>query len=240
MLVTHNRTQWQQVLRRPRLGPELSLVQQFCEEDGLPIVPRGQELTLFFEPKLGSSYPDLVAVYWDRETVKRRTKHSLVLAQFDLRLMQYLYVAKEADENLLQKQFGRALMPSLVRLTLANVIDRQKGLVSLRPIEEIFAVKRIIALEAKMADWQEGLGQSVHNTWFASDSYLLLPHVPKSSRLMEHARTLGVGIVSLDIPVDYCEPEARREPLPQSHGCWLFNEWLLHIFYQSAVLTNAD
>ncbi len=220
---------WDKMLRRPTLGPELDLVQTFLSEDGIPSAPEGQEVTVFFEPRIDSGFPDLVAVYWEANTLDSWPEERLSLTRFDVRLAQYLFVMGHADKQCITDQFGRSVGISLERLLTAGIVGKQGDNFTLRPIEEIFAVRRLIALEAKIADWQEGLIQAVQNTWFASESYLLLPSLPNTEHLSAQADMLGIGLVTLDIPVDYCEPLARREVLPQSHGCWIFNEWLLRL-----------
>lgn len=227
--VSTNPPRWEKMLRRPKLGPELDLVQSFFNEDGIPSAPEGQEITVFFEPKIDSGFPDLVAVYWDKNTLESWPEERLSLTRSDVRLAQYLYVIGHCDRQFMVDEFGRSVCLSLERLVNAGMVGKKEDTFALQPIEEIFAIRRLIALEAKMADWQEGLIQAVQNTWFASESYLLLPSMPKSKQLSAQASTLGIGLVTLDIPVDYCEPLARREMLPQSHGCWIFNEWLMRI-----------
>jgi hypothetical protein len=107
----------------------------------------------------------------------------------------------------------------------AELVDDKEGLWEAKPLEEIFAIERLIAIEAKMKNWQEGLQQAFHNTWFASESYLLLPDVPNTSDLMQQAASFGVGLLTA-----CCSPVQSKLPakvgrLPKSYASWLFNEW---------------
>ncbi len=48
--------------RKTRKGPELDFLQKYLQSY-LPLVPKGQELTVFIEPNVDSVFPDAVAVY---------------------------------------------------------------------------------------------------------------------------------------------------------------------------------
>jgi ribonuclease HI len=44
-----------------------------------------------------------------------------------------------------------------------------------KALHHVFAVSKIVAVEAKLGNWQRALSQAVGNTWFASESYILIP-----------------------------------------------------------------
>ncbi|MFA7339637.1 MAG: hypothetical protein WC028_22840 [Candidatus Obscuribacterales bacterium] len=212
--------------RRPTPGPELALVEKFLTSNCLPSPAAHQELTVFIEPWVESGYPDLVAVYWDRTKVERWPQARLKLTKSDLRLAHYLYVVQPTCIVDLTEIFGKSVTKSLQRLMDAELLLAQSGTVALRPFEDIFAIERLVAIEAKVTNWKEGLCQAVQNTWFASESYLLLPKVPNNQGLIERARELGIGLLELNSHFDCGSTFARKETFPQSHGCWYFNEWL--------------
>jgi hypothetical protein len=61
------------------------------------------------------------------------------------------------------------------------------------------------------------------NTWFASISYLLTPHVPRSEDFRTRASALGVGLWSRKRGIIH-QPSAGT--VPRSYASWLFNEWV--------------
>ena len=87
-----------------------------------------------------------------------------------------------------------------------------------------FAVRNIIAIEAKVADWQRAARQAYLNTWFTAESYVLLPDAGSDHPLHATAKALGIGVVSQTqgLVRKPCSTESR----PRSYAAWLFNEWV--------------
>lgn len=221
--------------RRPTTGPELSLVQQYVET-GLPSPEPGECLTVFLEPQLESSFPDMVAVYWNHHKVES-VRRATCPRKLEMRIAHWLSLSGEDTESAVVKRFGGHARKAVRHLLEANIIEDFGHRIATRPPSELFAVSRIIAVEAKMSDWQCGLNQALQNTWFASESYLLLE---KSASTCVHqaATKLGIGVVAADVPIDYAESVSRREALPHSYGAWLVNEWIWSL--SNAIGTGAD
>ena len=115
---------------------------------------------------------------------------------------------------------------------MAGLVGYSAGSWRSRALSEIFAVQRLIAIEAKIDDWKTGLQQAVRNTWFASESYLLLERVVNREPLLSEALQFGVGVVCRDQPLDSAEARARHEQIPSSYASWLFNEWCWRLAIQ--------
>jgi hypothetical protein len=107
-----------------------------------------------------------------------------------------------------------------------------------RTPRKLMAVRRIVAIEAKVGAWRPGLEQAFHNRWFASESYLLLPGVPKSDALESELGQTGVGLLTPDRPMRRPAVRAEKAKLPGSYASWLFNEWACHAGVASKVLTT--
>jgi len=208
--------------RKPRTGPESELVQWFLNNPSVTI-PRGCHMTIFQEPRIESGYPDLVVVQWREGRTLDWRPERLKLKAGDIRILQYLSYAGPASQCSLKTLFGRDTTSRLERLLDADVIHFRSGIWKARPLKNTFAVQRIIAIEAKMEDIRGGFQQALLNTWFASLSYLLTPHVPRNEGFMVRAAALGVGLWSQKAGVVH-EPEAA--PVPRSYASWLFNEWV--------------
>lgn len=209
--------------RRLRPGPEGRLVDWLI--DALPFqVPPTCRATVFREPRLDSGFPDLVIVVWHPPTMQKWAAARDKLKSTDLRLLQYLVSNGPADENDLRAVFsGRQLRAALDRLEEAILVRRFQSGWAARSIQKSFAVRNIIAIEAKMADWQAAAQQAYLNTWFTSESYVLLPNAAKGHPLRAAARKLGIGVVSR--AQGLIRKPRSNGALPRSYASWLFNEW---------------
>lgn len=207
--------------RRPTPGPENDLVQWFLKSSPVA-VPRGSNMTVFVEPRLESGFPDLVFVQWREQTTLNWRADRFSLKNEDVRVLHWLSIAGSASPCALEACFGRRVTARLERLAAADVAYSRAGAWHARPLQKIFAVQRIIAIEAKTEDIKGGLQQALLNTWFASVSYLLTPHVPRADKIAHQAAAFGVGLWSQEAGI---VRRASTAPVPRSYASWLFNEW---------------
>lgn len=206
-------------------GEELDLVDRYLEK-WLAQSDDHTNLTIFVEPKLQSGYPDVVAVYWDPSVAAEWPAARGELTPTDIRIAHHAYLARKVDMNALKALApGRKLNAALNRLLDAGIFTQGKTTLLQRPIAEIFAVRRLVAIEAKLCAARRGLDQAFQNTWFASESYLLIPALPKNPEFLDAARRLGVGILEETTPIEKSAVRARRDRIPKSYPSWLFNEW---------------
>lgn len=206
-------------------GEELDLVDRYLDK-WLAQSNDHTNLTVFVEPKLQSGYPDVVAVYWDPSVAAQWPTARGELTPTDIRMAHHAYLARKVDiEALKVLAPGRKLDAALNRLLDAGIFIQGKTTLRQRPMSEIFAVRRLVAIEAKLCAARRGLDQAFQNTWFASESYLLVPALPKNSEFLDAARRLGVGILEETTPIERSAVRARRDRIPKSYPSWLFNEW---------------
>jgi hypothetical protein len=210
--------------RGPAEGPEQVLVQTFLDRATIQLRP-GQSLTVFAEPAIDTGFPDLVAVVWRSEVARAWSAERERLDAMDLRLLHLLATRGGMDLSFLREVFKRGLRRMLTRLEEAGVVTVGKSKCRARSVASIFAVERIIAIEAKISATQRALEQAGANTWFSSESHALLPRPRTGERLMDVASSLGVGVLGFDEDrlATVCEASVRAVPI--SYGSWLFNEW---------------
>lgn len=202
-------------------GPELDVVRAFVES-GIGNGRPDTQVSVFCEPLLETGYPDIVVVHWRRCRAEAWPAVRAELTPDDIKLLHFLAGVRCAKRDEIPGRRAR----SLDRLAGAGVVTISSRWVRCRPLREIFAVSRIIALEAKISDWRKGLQQAFLNTWFASESFLLLPHAPGRTQVMAEARRIGVGVVDVTQHLTAPHIAARRDRIPQSYASWLFNEWV--------------
>jgi hypothetical protein len=211
--------------RQPTAGPELDLVLQFCNEHLGPS-EAGQSLSVFLEPKLESGFPDVVAVYWEPAISNKWPTHRQNLLPQDMNIVQYVHLAEMLPVDMLVKRFGaRRASQLMLRLSDAQIVEVRSDGLYRKPLGETFAIKRLVAIEAKVKDWSKGLEQAFQNTWFASESYLLLGVLPQQSNLAKCAKKLGIGVLHKQHSLNNPYLKSNVGTLPTSYASWLFNEW---------------
>lgn len=211
--------------RQPTAGPELDIVHQYCQEH-LTGLEEGNAVSVFLEPKLDSGFPDIVVVFWDQSVAQRWPNERSDLLSRDLPIIHYVNMTGSMPISMLVKRFGaRKASDVMLRLSDAQVVEVRTDGLYRKPVEEVYAVKRLVAIEAKVKDWRKGLEQAFQNTWFASESYLLLGTLPQRGGLAACAKRLGVGVMHKEQSL--LEPYLKSTVgmLPASHASWIFNEW---------------
>lgn len=167
----------------------------------------------------------MVAVYSSVVATRKWSAQRVLLQPIDIRIAHFLAMRGDTATGDLGLFFGNRGNESAQRLCSAGLILRTAMGWRLRSLREVFAVRRLIAIEAKIADWKGGLVQAFQNTWFASESYLLLPKLPKRVAAIEEMRRFGVGLITRGMSLDSSAVSARQDNLPKSYASWLFNEW---------------
>lgn len=210
--------------RNPVDGPELRIVQSFCEELSTAST-KGIATTVFVEPKIHGCFPDLVVVQWDPNVAAKWGCDRATLEAADTYWLHYINELGTIDrQTICDRQGKKRGLSTWERLTSARVALQVRDELRRRPLAETYAVRRLIAVEAKIGNWRRGLEQAFQNTWFASESYLLLDQLGKKSGLFERADELGIGLLEPTSSFDTCPLPAKRGALPLSQASWLFNE----------------
>lgn len=162
--------------------------------------------------------------YWDPSVVRQWPACRTKLTSDDFRLLQLLLLGGPSGATILRDRFGAPVQRSLERLSAAAVVEADGILVRARPLEDIFAVRRLVAIEAKTSGASAGLMQAVRNSWFASESFYLTG-TRASSHLAGEAERLGVGLLGRGGDIDDPRLSPVRRRLPVSYVSWLFNDW---------------
>jgi len=216
------------LFRRATPGPELDLVSAFRESLLADRKSAGSAVTLFVEPRVHGRYPDLVAVFWDPVRASRWPQSRAQLTVDDLKYVHRLHRATRISIDELVIDLGRVRAERLVQRLLEADVARLSGWNLVRRcLRDVFAVTRVLAFEAKISDWRNGLDQAFWNSWFTSETFLLLPpSASGSSLLLERATALGVGIIVSGQQLKRPLVRPRADRVPKSYASWLFNEWV--------------
>ena len=138
------------------------------------------EVSLIQEPYTGFGYADLVCIIWDKIIYKKWSQKRNNLSFIDIKVLHHLYNSKVfKDKTQIKCELGYGI--SQINNSISNLleaelikINKQKK-VKIKPLKDIFFLKEIISIEAKLKDWKKALEQCLNNTQFASKSFALFP-----------------------------------------------------------------
>jgi hypothetical protein len=96
-----------------------------------------------------------------------------------------------------------------------------------RPLSQTFLARNIVAIEAKVSNWRRALDQAIANTWFASESYILIPDSRVIQTAASAASEFGIGVLVFDGVVVKKVVQAACRGIPSSYGSWMIHDWAL-------------
>jgi len=211
--------------RAPTPGPENLLV-DWCIGNSPFEKDDGYQTIVFKEPRIRSGFPDLVIVSWDANAANWWPVSRMTLTESDIRLMHFLACEGSVAESGLDLLQLASLNQSLMRLEGCEMIRQTKNRrwTLAAKLHDLFAIRQLIAVEAKMQAGQRVLDQAFANTWFAPASYVLLPKQPGND-ILRKAKDLGIGILTKADGVLLSPPTRElRARKPRSYASWMFNE----------------
>lgn len=214
--------------RTSKPGPEADLVKAVLGTR-LPMDSRLSKM-IYLEPELPTGYPDIVVAYHS----KRISSYLPARARLNnrhIQLLHYIFSSGGVNLSMLEKSllYPRKHIHELVNdLLEAGLINLNGSYVRHQSLRRIFGLRSLIAIEAKISKWQKALEQAAANTWFASESYILLPHRKDFTDVVNSARKIGIGVLCFDGDKVDRIYSARPVQLPVSYGSWIFNELVLY------------
>jgi len=215
--------------RKPKIGPEHKLVRRFTDFFTNSFKSKSTRLAIFHEPQLDSGFPDIVFVEFSPGVIDKWNDRRSSSQPMDIRILHYLYLVKGADSAFIERTLGingRILLPSLERLLDSQLIYRKSGQWRTYSLTNIFAIRNIVAVEAKMNGWQSVFEQARINKWFASESYILSPIIQPNAKTLKTSNKLGIGIYTCNSDGVTKISESDRGSLPSCYASWMFNEWI--------------
>jgi len=220
------------IYKKPRNveNKELSFLKEFLASSFFVDINKNHEyeVSIIQEPYTGFGYADLVCIIWDQSIRNKWSDKRNQLDMTDIKILHHLYnvkIFKEKSE--ITKELGFSLRKankSVGKLLEADLVTMNKqNKIKIKLIKEIFFIKEIISIEAKLHNWKRALEQSVNNTYFSSQSYTLFPNEIITKRLLEEYINTDVGIISFEKFYRIIKKPKRRT-IPSSMSSWFFNE----------------
>lgn len=220
------------IYKKPRNieNKELSFLKEFLASSFFADINKNHKYkaSIIQEPYTGFGYADLVCIIWDQSIRNKWSDKRNQLDITDIKILHHLYnvkIFKEKSE--ITKELGFSLRnanKSVGKLLEAELVTMNKqNKIKIKLTKEIFFIKEIISIEAKLHNWKRALEQSVNNTYFSSQSYTLFPDKIITKRLLEEYINTDVGIISFEKSYRVIIKPKRRT-IPSSMSSWFFNE----------------
>jgi hypothetical protein len=214
--------------KKPIEGPESDLVKSFLNNiDGL-FEKYLVEFKIFSEPFIDIGIPDIVVAYWDKSIFNFWIEKRNYLQKRDIKILHHMYLNGNFTTIFdLKNSLGYPLSElerSIKRLSEADLLIERNSAFKLKSLEDIFFVKAIIAIEAKIKNWRKAFEQACLNELFASDSYVLLPNEKINPKIIEYAENNGIGLIGHQQEDTDIIKEAIKKEIPSSYSSWIFNE----------------
>lgn len=220
------------IYKKPRNieNKELSFLKEFLASSFFVDINKNHKYnaSIIQEPYTGFGYADLVCIIWDQSIRNKWSDKRNELDITDIKILHHLYnvkIFKEKSEIMKELGFSlRKANKSVGKLLEAELVTMNKqNKIKIKLIKEIFFIKEIISIEAKLHNWKRALEQSVNNTYFSSQSYTLFPDKIITKRLLEEYINTDVGIISFEKSYRVIKKPKRRT-IPSSMSSWFFNE----------------
>lgn len=217
--------------RTARSGPELDMVYQFIDST-INLYQQNQKknkLAVFLEPMVDTAYPDIVFAEYDPNLLDNWNDMRNHIEISDMKIFENLRAMKGGNMSSIIKRTHfsyKTVSHAIERLLDAGLIERRNGKWKSKPLKDIYSIKRLITIEAKMGQWNTLLNQANANKWFASESYALSPVKNPKNTTIQRFRDLGIGLYSFKDGEVIEVNKAEKQNLPASYMSWMFNEWI--------------
>lgn len=225
-------------VRKPKDGPEQTMVMRFIESMTSTLLGEDTSVAVFREPRVEGAFPDLVIATFDSRVLAWWPTNRYHLSVQDIKILQSIHTLGAVSPRLLESSLGfdsRQSVRSLDALCAAELITINGDMWTPVSLEESFGIRRLIAVEAKISARRSVFLQARRNSWYASESYVLIPKTRTLDRQDHNYSSSGIGMFALDCGYVETLVQPTVRPLPSSYISWLFNEWI-----GRALIDNAE
>jgi len=188
------------------------------------------------EPYTGFGYPDLVLLTWDKKIEKNWKDERNNLTLKEIKIVQHLYNCDEAKsiKNIsVDLGFSKRQITSILsNLVNAGIVENINDYWKLGVLEEIFYLKEIITIEAKLKNWKNALLQAGNNNFFSSEVFTLFPDSIINENLLKSYSETDIGVITFNQNYKVVKPASKKD-LPITINSWLFNELIGRMLWQA-------
>ncbi|MCG3690339.1 hypothetical protein [Aliarcobacter butzleri] len=215
--------------RTPTNGPELELTNKFISSVKENYSSKNNDLAIFIEPKIQSLYPDIIMVEYNPNLMNSWTEKRKNLGSKELMLLSILSKQKLLTlDNLINSTYlnSKEIIQSIEKLLDSNMIERKQGNWSIKNKRNIFAIKKISAIEAKIDNWQTALKQATLNLSYANESFILSNVKKPQSKTIRLVDKYGIGIYNMNNNFANLLAKPKKYSMANNQIVWQINEWI--------------
>ncbi len=187
-----------------------------------------KQLAIFVETKINDAYPDVVFAEYNPCCYSRWNRARNTISTTDLKLLHYIYSRKNVTSQKMIRELStqyKILLHSLEALMDAQLIVRQDGYWIVPNRDDIFGIKRIEAVEAKIGKWDVVMQQAIINKAFASESFVLSKRKREpNAEVVQRISSFGIGIYLYNSKQFSCHTPASRNRFPSNYNSLYLNE----------------
>lgn len=187
-----------------------------------------KNLAVFIEAKINDAYPDVIFAEYNPSNYEHWNSSRNSLSTTDLKLLHFIYNRRNVTSQRLIKELSiqyKTLLLSLEALLDAGLILRKGGYWIIPNRSEVFGVKYIEAVEAKISKWDVVIQQAIINKAFASESFVLSKRRREpDSEIIRRMGAFGIGIYLYDNGQFSCFARALRNRFPSNYNSIYLNE----------------
>ena len=218
--------------RKGKNGPEAELVNEFLNYYDKLFEKENLEYSILTEVYAEVGIPDILIVAWDKNLKDNWTPERNNLNRKDLKILHHISSSGKRGFKIDQitKQLGferRIVKRSVENLKSANLIefDIEKNTIRVSNLDEVFFIKKIISIEAKITNWKKAFYQASLNENFSSHSYVLLPNNTINNNVLSSIKG-NLGLLSHIGDSAKFKRKAKKNKLPGSYFSWVINEYI--------------
>lgn len=191
-----------------------------------------KRIAIFVEPHIETGYPDLVIVEYYLPPSDIWCNARMCLNNTDLKILMHVVSSRTSYLSIssiceLLGFTDDTVYRSLKKLNKCKLVYLSKSQKTVRKValEKWCRVKKIIAIEGKIDKWQRAIEQANRNTWFATESYVLLNKAHCNQKVYDICKHQGIGIVLQNGKIDTVL-KSKQGMFPISYASIQFNEWI--------------
>ncbi len=220
------------ISRTETKGKESDMVNQYLDYLTVKYSKmKKKKAAVFIEPLVDTGYPDIVIVEYNSTPNCNLGITRDLLNITDIKILFYVQMKKHTTVSEMNEMLGfpiDIIKKSLDRLTECKMVyyNTKNETVKNVQIDTFARIRKIISIEAKIDKWHEAIRQANNNTWFSTESYILLNKKACSSEIIETCQANGLGIILVNGTINIVLRSAERS-FPVSYASLQFNEWVV-------------